>query len=140
MPVPRRRQTFGKRFVRFSAISVKPNPRNCAAVVANAAAPIASGMPGNRPLSAKGHRTRSPIQFREARKKWCTAASLNLSSRNEQHHKLLRHETLWLKQLGVAGTSPRVLRLHHSLLINELMVPRHRATGRHAPSRLISPP
>ena len=54
---------FGSRFVRFSAISVKPKPKNCAAVVASAAAPMASGMPGNRPLSAKGHKTRSPMQF-----------------------------------------------------------------------------
>ena len=27
VPVPRRRQTFGKRFVRFNAISVKPSPK-----------------------------------------------------------------------------------------------------------------
>ena len=63
VPVPRRAQTLGKRFVCLSAASVKPNPRNCAAVVASAAAPMASGMKGSLPASANGHNTRSPTQF-----------------------------------------------------------------------------
>lgn len=63
VPVPRCFQDRGRRFVTLSALNVKASPIHCAAVVATAAAAMASGMPGILPACAMGHRTRSPTQL-----------------------------------------------------------------------------
>ena len=63
VPVPRCFQLRGSRFVTLSAPNVKASPIHCAAVVATAAAAIASGMPGILPAWAMGHNTLSPTQL-----------------------------------------------------------------------------